>query len=328
MIIYTTLSHTKAYLPYQLEQLRKCFPDAHVVVVQDDTVRSGGSVYLSNKERDEWGIADLLSAPHAHDFGFGRGLRIARWILRQCPERYCCIVHGDMFPMAPMDLAELLKGRMLACRAHHHEDNGTRIWPGSNWLVWDKSQVADYEGTSYPIEAISEYSWTDDPTAIAAKIGVLPPQRMEWNEPAWLHFDRMAQWGIRQRDAEKIDVLHHLFGSHHPPDPADEELWTARESGRPIPIKADPVVAGAAARLGVMLADVGRYAQALRWWAASGFPVRSRLEVDRIDRDFCRRCEDYLKGRCKECGCQVNARGFAVVNKIKMATEHCPKEKW
>ena len=31
---------------------------------------------------------------------------------------------------------------------------------------------------------------------------------------------------------------------------------------------------------------------------------------------------------CRGCGCRVAAYGMAVFNKIKMATQHCPREKW
>jgi len=100
------------------------------------------------------------------------------------------------------------------------------------------------------------------------------------------------------------------------------EPWPSRNCG------GSHDLAPVASRLGVSLNDVGHYAHALIRWAAAGFPVRDQAEVERIEQECCRPCEDYLNGRCKECGCRVNQSGLAVANKIKMANERCPKETW
>jgi hypothetical protein len=94
-----------------------------------------------------------------------------------------------------------------------------------------------------------------------------------------------------------------------------------------------PDLQPAAEKLGVSLADVGHYASALARWTAAGFPIRDQAEVERIESEFCKPCPKYtvdplLGGRCSECGCRVSASRFAAVNKIKMATERCPKGKW
>jgi hypothetical protein len=103
--------------------------------------------------------------------------------------------------------------------------------------------------------------------------------------------------------------------------------WPRRNCG------VQPDLAPAAARLGLTLADVGHYAQALARWTAAGFPVREQSEVERIEREICRPCEKYVNGswmmggRCVRCGCRVNTK-MALVNKIAMATETCPLSKW
>jgi len=85
----------------------------------------------------------------------------------------------------------------------------------------------------------------------------------------------------------------------------------------------------ASEKLGVGLEEVGHYAAALVRWAAAGFPVRSQAEVEQILHDHCNAsCEAFADGRCSECGCRVNASRLAVANKIKMATEKCPKGRW
>lgn len=72
------------------------------------------------------------------------------------------------------------------------------------------------------------------------------------------------------------------------------------------------------------------YAEALIEWAAAGRPERSNKEVERIFHQHCKPCKWFDPERriCRGCGCRVAEAGFAVTNKIKMATEHCPRELW
>jgi hypothetical protein len=69
--------------------------------------------------------------------------------------------------------------------------------------------------------------------------------------------------------------------------------------------------------------------RATQRWIDAGSPVRSEDEVQRILR-ICQSCPFYnkRKKRCQVCGCNVNGGKFAILNKIRMATENCPKHKW
>ena len=72
------------------------------------------------------------------------------------------------------------------------------------------------------------------------------------------------------------------------------------------------------------------YKEALiRWWKA-GKPVRTQEEVERLHKFCTEPCEwhDEDAGRCKGCGCKVSVSSIAITNKLKMATEHCPQEKF
>jgi hypothetical protein len=74
------------------------------------------------------------------------------------------------------------------------------------------------------------------------------------------------------------------------------------------------------------------YKEALIRWKKAGYPTRSQEEVKRLHA-ICAppdKCEwyDEERKRCKGCGCKVTVGSLAVFNKIKMETEHCPKEKW
>jgi len=67
-------------------------------------------------------------------------------------------------------------------------------------------------------------------------------------------------------------------------------------------------------------------------WRDAGKPVRSDAEMDAC-LSVCRTCEHYdtragLLGYCRVCGCNVSRIAIGPLNKIRMATETCPKAKW
>lgn len=73
-----------------------------------------------------------------------------------------------------------------------------------------------------------------------------------------------------------------------------------------------------------------RYTRALSRWIKAGRPARSEDEILGIFTTYCQTCE-YMesdRGRCKQCGCHVGTVKSPLLNKIAMATEHCPVEKW
>ncbi len=229
MIIYTMLSHTTTYLPYQLESLRK-YLDGKIVVVQDNTA-SEGAIQLTKNQIDAWHIDNLINVPrNDRAFYYARGEYIWRWLLDQCPEQYCCIIHGDMFPTKKIDLIGLLNGKMLAGRGY---PNGDRVKLGTNWQVWDKSKLQGWDERSwtYPLELVSLYDWTDDAMEVAEKTGIKANCHLEWCEPGWFHLDRMSQWGINKEvDDEKISILHQLFGGDMRIQPEIYEVPKEREA--------------------------------------------------------------------------------------------------
>ena len=87
--------------------------------------------------------------------------------------------------------------------------------------------------------------------------------------------------------------------------------------------------AEAAEKLGVTLEHVGNYRDALLRWREADYPTRTDEEVARIHAEHCGKpCDQLVGNRCRKCGCRVAAKGMAVLNKIKMRTEHCPLKKW
>ena len=69
------------------------------------------------------------------------------------------------------------------------------------------------------------------------------------------------------------------------------------------------------------------YKEALIKWVKAGRPERTQEEVDHLLATHCAPCDwyDKKKKRCKGCGCKVTTSSFAVANKLKMKTEHCPQ---
>ena len=79
-----------------------------------------------------------------------------------------------------------------------------------------------------------------------------------------------------------------------------------------------------------LAAKVVSYGQALRRWIAAGRPIRADEEVEQIYSTLCEPCAYFSRHKeyCKICGCQVRSSGSGFTNKIRMATERCPKGKW
>ena len=73
-----------------------------------------------------------------------------------------------------------------------------------------------------------------------------------------------------------------------------------------------------------------RYTRALSRWIKAGRPVREEAAIIDIFRNDCSPCMDYDQrtSSCNHCGCRVNDSLIDPLNKIAMATEHCPLEKW
>ncbi|MCL2623008.1 MAG: hypothetical protein FWD31_05005 [Planctomycetaceae bacterium] len=72
------------------------------------------------------------------------------------------------------------------------------------------------------------------------------------------------------------------------------------------------------------------YTKAIARWIAEGRPVRDVEEVTRIFNEICSSCPYFndVRQTCKICGCRARRSGNALMNKIAMKTESCPKRKW
>jgi hypothetical protein len=83
-----------------------------------------------------------------------------------------------------------------------------------------------------------------------------------------------------------------------------------------------------------MIRRIMTWTEAIAGWIAAGRPERSDAEVKEIFNKFCNKpskpCSWYDPDRklCKGCGCNVSENGQPALNKIKMATQHCPQNLW
>ena len=72
-----------------------------------------------------------------------------------------------------------------------------------------------------------------------------------------------------------------------------------------------------------------RYSGAIAKWISAGRPKRSEEEIENIYENICKPCEHYnANGSCSMCGCRITRSQRALFNKLAMATESCPVDKW
>jgi hypothetical protein len=72
------------------------------------------------------------------------------------------------------------------------------------------------------------------------------------------------------------------------------------------------------------------YCKAINRWRAAGMPNRTDADTSRVYA-ICESNECGFfnaKGSCRICGCKVSRSRHALFNKIRMATESCPKGIW
>lgn len=138
------------------------------------------------------------------------------------------------------------------------------------------------------------------------------------NNPTKGHFQRP----VRETECRRCLGLDPMptaaaAGESSQPDPPLAPL------SQPLPHSEPPTTPGLVRR-------AVSYTEALARWTAAGRPERSDKDVERIFHEHCKPCKWYdpEKHICRGCGCRVADSGVAVLNKISMATEHCPRDLW
>lgn len=119
----------------------------------------------------------------------------------------------------------------------------------------------------------------------------------------------------------KNNFIHSSSGIHRMCNgiSSEQPITTTREDNKTI-IKTSFRLASMAARL----------ASATAKWIAAGSPIREKEEIDNIFATYCSVCEHFNKenSSCNRCGCRCKEDNGEFLNKIRMATEHCPIQKW
>ena len=68
------------------------------------------------------------------------------------------------------------------------------------------------------------------------------------------------------------------------------------------------------------------FASAMLRWTSSGMPRRTQAEIDeRLA--ICQGCPHFVDDHCRVCGCPCIETN-QLINKLALATEACPLEKW
>jgi len=68
------------------------------------------------------------------------------------------------------------------------------------------------------------------------------------------------------------------------------------------------------------------FGSAMVRWGGAGFPTRSKKEIAKLLK-ICQACPFLADKVCTRCGCQCIEKE-QVMNKLALATEHCPDGKW
>lgn len=79
-----------------------------------------------------------------------------------------------------------------------------------------------------------------------------------------------------------------------------------------------------------LIERIKAYREELDKWEKAGRPYRSKSEIEFIYKECCEKCE-FLTSQmgmnvCDVCGCFINKS--LTMNKIALATTHCPIDKW
>ena len=144
--------------------------------------------------------------------------------------------------------------------------------------------------------------------------------------------DRCNMIEVRKRDGRRMTIFRCA-------DPHSTQFTqnVTEETCLPCPSYQAALEAQAAQAVRETLPAVPSLAKRVKSWTAAvadwklqGSPERSKDEVQQIFNTFCTPCSWYDRNRqlCRGCGCRVRSGGYAVFNKIRMATQHCPRNLW
>jgi len=356
-IVYTLVSHNFRMLPAQIDALRRNVDQlSRIVVVQGpfgaDPAFSAGNRCLMEDQAKALGV-ELLEI----DESFG-GLMLVRRLhaivdearrhaLAQ-PERFVIVLQGDVMPARIVNAPALLDGYQFAGRGWTDE-RGLQFWP--TWLCYDSEAEEIQEAHLHNAKIRGRLSCK----AYEAHSIMLKPQRVpyfellqepaehgfEWCEPVWLHLNQLTvdSEEVTQR---KLSEAARILDIRLP-------MWDPSvELSDPLPYYMPRIEFPRHGPARLQRAgdpsprQSHRYARGLQQWHNKHNAVRDQATVELIYDKLCMCCEHLKDARCTA-ECCSGLRGDEerleelldgyepdnpIRNKIRVATEHCPKWKW
>lgn len=350
--VYTLLSHNCSLLTAQLLALRTYTRDlSRIVVVQGpvglDPNLSAGNKRLSAIDAEVLGVELLEVNKQVGGLPFTSRLaaiynQICQHAITQ-PERFAVMLHSDVFPINQYDVRALLFDHTIAGRGAW-KDEQLRIWP--TWLAIDTEakDAQDFFLDNYGIRGIVQCKlWpacnvTSDNKTIPKNVRQPACEllKWEWCAPVWLHLNQVILC-----DQDTLDIK---LANAAAVCGLEFKTCNICEEVTDLPVYKPRIIGPRKLTAAVMEKPQGsaikKYANAVQAWAKAGYPERTDEEVAFIYEQLCKSCEQFGEDRCKACGCRISGAetglsgllkhfgARALLNKVRMATEHCPRQKW
>ncbi len=206
MRVYSLLSHTLAYLPYQVAAFRRFMPDAEIIAVED-------GIHLPDEWKGSLGVSSMPAPPNQFR-AFKRYQTIIDATIRNSRET-CMVVHGDAIPMRPIDSTGMLGGNALAC-ACFVRDEIAKSMPV--WAIVDPSKYRRNIMDEWPIDEVATHTARFKEGHLLEAVPELREHGYDHGKLVWqwfglfLHVNRMSTWGLMpERDRENIRILDAMF---------------------------------------------------------------------------------------------------------------------
>jgi len=191
MLVVLVHSHDFRFLPYQVQQVRRCLPECTGILV----AQGGGPIRLTEAGAEALGIRILTVPTPRGASAASRQPQVYRSILSQT-SGLRLIIHGDCLPIQKMTAEELLAGSRNAGRASIY--NG-KVYPEYTWLLTSEN------GLEAAVENFHTWAAKVDDEELHTELCL----------PGFWHLDKVS-YGIRLD--EKLAVVQERFGTLPSPD--------------------------------------------------------------------------------------------------------------
>jgi len=355
-IVYTLLSHRGDMLQAQLKMIRENMNDvSRIVAVQGpfgtNPWISAGTKMMTPVKAEELGIELLTGAQVVGGFQISHRVPL---LINQCiehalaqPERFMAVFHGDLVPYLKTDARVLLSDFEVAARGAAMPE-GQRIWP--TWFALD-TEAPRAQKTRlhrfYLVGGAASKLWrahqaTQFTHELPDSLQTLPQlatYRYEWCEPTLLHLNQMTVVDD-DANAHKLDGLEEASGVSLPRGDVCVEIVNTGDLPFFRPKRIGPMARTPVKSAKLSSNYVTKFVLAMQNWVTAGTPERNDEERIYIYNECCLKCPNLVDNTCTSCGSSVRGdepgvtsrltqvSDKPILNKIRMATEHCPIWQW